>query len=156
MSDAVLIAAGVAGFGLASDALPWLALAMAAPCSCCAMRSATGIRRCDPWQPDVVQAQRPPAWAPPWPPALAFTWLNPHVYLDTGEAVGSVSCQYDGRETASRWGAMSASFLFFFMLGFGARPACRPVVFTSPGAWRVLDALVGTAMPVLALRLFWP
>ena len=82
---------------------------------------------------------------------LAFTWLNPHVYLDTVVLLGSVSTQYAGNKAAFGVGAGTASFLFFFSLGYGAR-LLRPL-FARPGAWRGLDALIGATMCGLALRL---
>ncbi|WZB68709.1 LysE family transporter [Achromobacter xylosoxidans] len=85
---------------------------------------------------------------------LAFTWLNPHVYLDTVVLLGSISSQYEGHKAAFALGAMAASFTFFFTLGFGAR-LLRPV-FASQAAWRVLDVLVGIAMLAIALKLVWP
>ncbi|RFA13693.1 amino acid transporter [Subtercola boreus] len=84
--------------------------------------------------------------------ALALTWLNPHVYLDTVIFLGSVANQ---QGTSERWwwvgGAILASFLWFFGLGFGAR-LLRPV-FARPGAWRVLDALIAVVMLALGLRM---
>ncbi|RFA07739.1 amino acid transporter [Subtercola boreus] len=84
--------------------------------------------------------------------ALALTWLNPHVYLDTVIFLGSVANQQGATE---RWwwvgGAILASFLWFFGLGFGAR-LLRPV-FARPGAWRVLDALIAAVMLALGLRM---
>ncbi|MDF2443211.1 MAG: L-lysine exporter family protein LysE/ArgO [Subtercola sp.] len=84
--------------------------------------------------------------------ALALTWLNPHVYLDTVIFLGSVANQ---QGVAERWwwvgGAVLASFLWFFGLGFGAR-LLRPV-FARPGAWRVLDALIAVVMLALGLRM---
>ena len=84
--------------------------------------------------------------------AVAFTWLNPHVYLDTVVLLGSVANQQGADE---RWlwsvGAISGSFLWFFALGFGAR-LLRPV-FARPTAWRVLDALIAVVMLALGLRL---
>lgn len=68
--------------------------------------------------------------------------------------LGSISSQYEGRKLAFALGAMTASFAFFFTLGFGAR-LLRPV-FASQTAWRVLDVLVGLAMLAIALKLLWP
>ena len=82
---------------------------------------------------------------------LAFTWLNPHVYLDTVVLLGSISTQYQGTKLAFGAGAVTASFLFFFSLGYGAR-LLRPL-FARPGAWRVLDGLIGMTMCGLALKL---
>ena len=82
---------------------------------------------------------------------LAFTWLNPHVYLDTVVLLGSVSTQFGADVTWFAGGAMLASFVFFFGLGYGAR-LLRPV-FATARAWRVLDFLIGGIMWGIALRL---
>lgn len=82
---------------------------------------------------------------------LAFTWLNPHVYLDTVVLLGSVSTQFSGQVNWFAAGAMSSSFVFFFALGYGAR-LLRPV-FAEARAWRILDFLIGCIMWVIALRL---
>lgn len=84
--------------------------------------------------------------------ALAFTWLNPHVYLDTLLFLGSVANQQPGE---LRWvwaaGAMASSILWFFSLGFGAR-FLRPI-FARPMAWRVLDSIIAVIMIGLGLKL---
>ncbi|MFY1897754.1 LysE/ArgO family amino acid transporter [Achromobacter xylosoxidans] len=156
VSDAILIAAGVAGFGLASHALPWLEpvlryggalflLAYAAR----SLRSA--LHNHGSLTPSGRQAAGLGATLAT---CLAFTWLNPHVYLDTVVLLGSISSQYEGHKAAFALGAMAASFTFFFTLGFGAR-LLRPV-FASQAAWRALDVLVGIAMLAIALKLVWP
>ncbi|RBA39912.1 MULTISPECIES: LysE/ArgO family amino acid transporter [Acinetobacter] len=81
---------------------------------------------------------------------LSFSWLNPHVYLDTVVLLGSISAQYADKISFAS-GAVSASFLFFFSLGFGAR-LLRPV-FANPKAWKVLDLLIGCIMWLIALSL---
>ena len=83
---------------------------------------------------------------------LLLTWLNPHVYLDTVVLLGSISAQYDDR-LAFTLGAMSASFVFFFSLGYGARLLAP--LFARPAAWRVLDVFVGAVMWAIALKLVW-
>ncbi|CUI48863.1 LysE/ArgO family amino acid transporter [Achromobacter xylosoxidans] len=156
VSDAILIAAGVAGFGLASHALPWLEpvlryggalflLAYAARSLGSALRNHGSLT------PSGRQAAGLGATLAT---CLAFTWLNPHVYLDTVVLLGSISSQYEGHKAAFALGAMAASFTFFFTLGFGAR-LLRPV-FASQAAWRGLDVLVGIAMLAIALKLVWP
>jgi L-lysine exporter family protein LysE/ArgO len=82
---------------------------------------------------------------------LAFTWLNPHVYLDTLVLLGSVSTRYGEHRFVFALGAMTASCLFFFSLGYGAR-LLRPL-FANPNAWRVLDAIIGITMTALAAKL---
>jgi L-lysine exporter family protein LysE/ArgO len=84
--------------------------------------------------------------------ALALTWLNPHVYLDTVLLLGSIA-NHEG--PAGRWwfalGACVASTLWFCGLGYGARLA-SPVL-ARPGAWRVLDVLIGLTMLAIAAAL---
>ncbi len=84
---------------------------------------------------------------------LAFTFLNPHVYLDTVVLVGGVSGQYPGVERMYfAIGAMSASFVWFFSLGYGA--IWLVPAFRNPKAWMVLDIIIGIIMALLALSLF--
>jgi L-lysine exporter family protein LysE/ArgO len=82
---------------------------------------------------------------------LAFTFLNPHVYLDTVLLVGSIGNQYG----AHRWwfavGAGMASVLWFTALGFGARAASR--LMSRPITWRVLDIVIGIVMLTIAVNL---
>lgn len=82
---------------------------------------------------------------------FGFTWLNPHVYLDTLVLVGMVSTGASSK-LAFGIGAVSASFFFFFALGYGAL-LLRPL-FTKPKAWNLLDAGVGILMFYLAWHLY--
>lgn len=77
--------------------------------------------------------------------ALAISLLNPHVYLDTVVLLGSVAAQHvmPGRVWFTA-GAMTASFIWFFGLGYGAR-LLEPL-FRRPVAWRVLDVFIGVIM----------
>ena len=83
--------------------------------------------------------------------ALAgFTFLNPHVYLDTLGLIGAVSVQYVemAHKYAFATGASLGSLLFFFSLGYGARilsPFMRSIL-----AWRILDILIGITMLTIA------
>ncbi|WP_130803586.1 LysE/ArgO family amino acid transporter [Acinetobacter ihumii] len=78
---------------------------------------------------------------------LSFSWLNPHVYLDTVVLLGSISSQYQNK-IAFASGAVTASFVFFFGLGYGAR-LLEPV-FENPKAWKVLDIIIGIVMWLIA------
>lgn len=83
---------------------------------------------------------------------LAFTFLNPHVYLDTVILLGSIASQYgESHKWTFAGGAMTASILWFTALGFGAR-LLEPL-FRSTQAWRVLDALIAIVMCAIALAL---
>jgi L-lysine exporter family protein LysE/ArgO len=83
---------------------------------------------------------------------FAFTFLNPHVYLDTVVLLGAIANQ---RPDPGRWvfgaGAVSASLSWFAALGFGARFLAP--LFATVLAWRVLDALIALTMWTLAAML---
>ena len=78
-----------------------------------------------------------------------ITLFNPHVYLDTVLLVGSIGAREDG---ALKWvfvlGAASASLVWFAGLALAGRRLQG--VFANPLAWRVLDALTGCMMLALA------
>jgi L-lysine exporter family protein LysE/ArgO len=83
---------------------------------------------------------------------LAFTFLNPHVYLDTVVLLGSLSARFAGQGLlVYALGAMTASFAWFFSLGYGAR-LLEPV-FAKPAAWRVLDVVIGLVMALIGVSL---
>ena len=82
---------------------------------------------------------------------LALTWLNPHVYLDTVVLLGSISTQFAQMKLYFALGAISASFLFFFALGYGARLLLP--VFKNRKAWQILDVMIAVVMWSIALSL---
>jgi L-lysine exporter family protein LysE/ArgO len=83
---------------------------------------------------------------------LAFTWLNPHVYLDTVLLLGSLAA---AQGEAGRWwfaaGAGLGSIAWFTALGAGARLLAP--LFRRRAAWRVLDAVIAVVMVTLAVLL---
>ena len=84
--------------------------------------------------------------------AAAFTFLNPHVYLDTVLLMGSIGARQPA--DARLWfvgGAALASGAWFAALGFGARLLAP--LFSRPRAWQILDILVGATMLALAAGL---
>ncbi|WP_173911269.1 LysE/ArgO family amino acid transporter [Acinetobacter sp. Marseille-Q1618] len=84
---------------------------------------------------------------------LALTWLNPHVYLDTVILLGSISTQYAAAKMYFAFGAMTASFVFFFSLGFGAR-LLQPI-FQQAKAWKILDVIIALIMWSIAFKLLF-
>lgn len=152
VSDALLIAAGVAGFGALAEAAPWFETLMryggAAFLLVYGWRNALSAWRGG----EVLQAdgQGPASLRRTVLTLLALTWLNPHVYLDTLVLLGSISAQYDSR-LAFGTGAVLASITFFFALGYGAR-LLQPV-FAKPLSWRVLDGLIALTMWTIAASL---
>ncbi len=82
---------------------------------------------------------------------LALTWLNPHVYLDTLLLIGSVSTKYPDQHWLFAAGGITASVVFFFALGYGARLLLP--LFRRPVSWKILDVIVGVTMWVIAWQL---
>lgn len=154
MSDAVLIALGVAGFGAVAALYPALPRAMAlAGAAFLLVYGALRLRAA--WQGGGAQmvAEGGRGLKGTLLVGLALTWLNPHVYLDTLALIGAVSTGF--AEGAPRLafgaGAIVSSFVFFFSLGFGAR-LLSPIM-SRPGAWRIIDAGIGLVMWALAAGL---
>ena len=81
---------------------------------------------------------------------LALTWLNPHVYLDTVILLGSIAVQSPQPEVFGL-GAILASFVFFFTLGYGAQLLAP--FFARPRAWQVLDIGIAAVMFSIAFGL---
>ena len=152
-SDALLIAAGVAGFGAVSRAVPLLAEAMRwAGVAFLGVYGALRFRaaRCG------GEALRPaPDAGAPLGRALAtcllLTWANPHVYLDTVVLLGSISAQHAPHAWAFGLAAALGSVSFFTALGYGARLLAP--VFARPQAWVWLEIGVGLTMWALAAGL---
>ena len=82
---------------------------------------------------------------------LALTWLNPHVYLDTVVLIGSISTKFEKTAMYFAMGAITASWLFFFTLGYGARLLLP--IFQNPKAWKILDFIIGVVMWGIAISL---
>ena len=80
---------------------------------------------------------------------LGFTFLNPHVYLDTVLLLGAIGATYGKHRWWFALGASLASFSWFFGLAFGARSLGR--FMSKPIAWRVLDIVIGFIMISVAI-----
>jgi L-lysine exporter family protein LysE/ArgO len=146
ISDAVLIGAGVAGFGSLSAAVPWFGAAMrwlgvGFLLVYGALRFRAAARGGEALRPsEVGQASLGKVLGT----CLVLTWANPHVYLDTVVLIGSISAQYAPHQGVFGVAAACASLSFFTALGFGAR-ALAPV-FARPAAWVWLELGVGVTM----------
>ena len=152
LSDAVLIAAGVAGIGRLAEAAPWaIPLFRWGGVAFLLVYGALRFRAARAGGETLAAAGGTGSARSAFLTCLAFTWLNPHVYLDTLVLVGSVAAGWPGSKTAFGAGAVAASFVFFFALGYGARSLAP--VFARPVAWRVLDAGIGVLMWALAAGL---
>lgn len=155
LADAALIFAGVAGFGtLVSANQKLLYIITAGGALFLAIYAVMAAKRA--WEPHGMDEARQSASSLKKAVAtlFAFTFLNPHVYLDTVVLVGGISGGYEGQmRVAFGAGAMAASFVWFFSLGYGARWLAP--LFQKPSAWRVLDGIIALVMAVLALSLVW-
>ena len=152
ISDAILIIAGIAGFGALAHAVPWFETAMryggvlflfwyGLQNALSAWRGGSALEG----EAEVTTSLRKTLLT-----LLAITFLNPHVYLDTVVLIGSISAQYEDR-LAFGIGAALGSFTFFICLGFGSR--LLSPIFANPAAWRVLDATIALTMWVIAISL---
>ena len=153
LSDAFLIAAGVSGIGAivahakwVLDLVRWLGVVFLASYGVLSLLRAR--------RPATLEAAR--AGAPSRKAAigraLALTYLNPHVYLDTVLLLGSIANQHG---SVDRWwfaaGAAVGSVLWFAGLGYGAGAGQR--LLATPRAWQVLDVIIGITMLAIALSL---
>jgi len=155
LSDAILVQAGVWGLGSAVQAhrtllvaARWLGAAFLLAYAARALLRA--------WKPAAMQVATegtaPAGWQPVVLTAMAFTWLNPHVYLDTVLLLGAIASPYPpSLRMGFAGGASLASLVWFAALGWGARWLAP--LFASPHAWRALDGLVAVMMLVLAAGL---
>ena len=151
ISDAVLIICGVSGLGALISQMPDLISVIryfgAAFLAFYGIRSwIAALRSSDALTAGGVLHNQRQAIVT----CLLFTWLNPHVYLDTVVLLGSISQTHDSPAFFAV-GATLASFVFFFSLGFGARLLAP--VFAAPRAWQVLDFVIGIIMFGLAFML---
>jgi L-lysine exporter family protein LysE/ArgO len=154
LSDALLIAAGVAGAGAVLAHAPTLGDAVRAGgavfllgYAALAARRALRPGTLTPARSDAGGAGRGATLAT----TLALTWLNPHVYLDTVVLLGTVAGTHGGQRWVFATGAALGSVVWFATLGHGAR-LLRPL-FARPAAWRGLDALVAVVMTAIAVSL---
>ena len=153
-SDAILITAGVLGFSAIVAQFPNLPLIMAGG-GAAFLFVYGALRLLAAYKGDYdmqITGQSAGLWAT-LATGAAFTWLNPHVYLDTLGLIGAISTDFPAGQmrTAYGVGAVISSFVFFFGLGYGARLLAP--VFQSPRSWRILDVIIGIVMWALALKL---
>ncbi|MDB5661044.1 MAG: amino acid transporter [Cypionkella sp.] len=153
VSDAILIAAGVSGFGAVSVMVPWIGEAMRWGGMVFllvygALRFKAALAGGEALQPGDGSVA---SVAKVLTTVMVLTWANPHVYLDTVVLLGSISAQYPGHRLAFGVAAAAGSFSFFTALGYGARLLAP--VFANPKAWVVLEIVVGATMWAIALGL---
>jgi L-lysine exporter family protein LysE/ArgO len=149
-ADAALIAVGVAGLGAVLGSLPGLSMALTlGGAAFLSLYGARALLRAARPSAMSVEATAPMSLGAVMLGLAGFTFLNPHVYLDTVLLMGALgSSQPADMRPAFVLGAATASLSWFAALGYGAR--LLTPLFAKPSSWRVLDGLVGATMIALA------
>ncbi len=152
VSDLALILAGVSGIGTVVEQAPWVLdvvrwlgvafLTWYGVSSLLRARRAQTLEAARAGAPSRRSAELQ---------ALALTWLNPHVYLDTVLLLGSIATTHGDGRWWFAGGACLGSIVWFSGLGYGARLAQRAL--STVRAWQVLDVLIGLTMLAIALKL---
>ncbi|WP_018182518.1 LysE/ArgO family amino acid transporter [Kaistia granuli] len=155
LADAMLIAAGVGGLGTVVQAAPRVLFVVTlAGAAFLTAYGAMAIRRAFHLEALTASGSAEIRLGPALATVAALTFLNPHVYLDTVVLLGSLSARHAGEaRIAFGLGAMVASGVWFYSLGFGARLLAP--VFARPIAWRILDVVIGLVMFAIAASLLW-
>lgn len=156
VSDALLISGGIAGLGALLTSNP-LAVSIAKYGGAAFLYAYAAVAARRALNPGAMSPadHAPAALRSVVLTCLGFTYLNPHVYLDTVVLLGALANQ---RGTDARWlygaGAVTASFTWFFTLGFLAR-RLGPL-FARPRSWQYLDATIALIMTTLATWMLLP
>ncbi|CDG82429.1 LysE/ArgO family amino acid transporter [Janthinobacterium agaricidamnosum] len=156
LCDALLIMAGVTGMGSVISANPnfllWAKVGGATFLIAYGLRSARAAFR--PAALTAASKETPAGYWAVIGMGLGFSLLNPHAFLDTVILLGSIGGQHEGNgRFYFAGGAIMASVLWFFTLGFGARYLAP--IFAKPVAWRVLDGMIAVVMWSIAVSLFF-
>jgi L-lysine exporter family protein LysE/ArgO len=154
LSDAILIGVGVSGAGTIAVTAPWTIDALTLGGIVFLLGYGARSMRLA-LNPGTLRAAKEGAGTlgTALLTCLALTWLNPHVYLDTVGLIGVVSTGFAevSGKIAYGIGAMVASFVFFFSLGFGARLLAP--IFARPNSWAVLDVFIALVMWTIAINM---
>lgn len=151
-SDTLLISLGIGGFGAVISSLPWLLEVIrwggVAYLTWFGVRSLISAFRNETLDTAGagVQSAKKVLFT-----ILGFTFLNPHVYLDTVILLGGIGSQFGDSKWFFAAGASMGSLVWFFSLGFGAKAASR--FMSKPIFWRVLDSVIAVVMFAVALTL---
>jgi L-lysine exporter family protein LysE/ArgO len=152
VSDIALISAGIAGVGALISAHPSaLNIAKFGGALFLVGYGLLAARRA--WRPSSLNpSQKAPArLIEVLVTCAALTFLNPHVYLDTVVLLGALANEHRDERWLFGVGAVTASAVWFFGLGLGARRLAG--LFASPLTWRILDGLIAVMMLGLSVSL---
>ena len=152
LSDAILIIAGTAGMGaLVSQNQILLKIISWVGAGYLLFYGATAFWRAR--KPNVLlpTEQELPNKRKVILAVIGFTWLNPHVYLDTVLLLGSIGSQFGSDRWWFALGASIGSVLWFTGLGYGSKAAAK--IMSRPITWRILDIFIGVVMTTIAISL---
>lgn len=152
LADAILIIAGIAGLGALITSAPmlmefirWFGVLYLAWFGIKSVRSAFKNQSLDAGSAQSASRKQVVL------SILGFTFLNPHVYLDTVILLGSIANQFQ----SDRWwfgiGAMMSSVVWFFSIGYGAKAAAKYMA--KPIFWKILDLIIAAVMFGIAIML---
>ena len=155
LSDALLIAVGIAGLGAIIQRVEWLLLIIEFVGGIFLLTYGTraALRAIKPHALSPEIAGTTTSLAKTVSTTLALTFLNPHVYLDTVLLLGSVAGTYGSNDWWFGAGAITGSIIWFSTLGFGAR--LLTPIFKSAQSWRILDSFIAIVMFALGVSLLW-
>jgi L-lysine exporter family protein LysE/ArgO len=152
LADAILIIAGIAGLGALITSAPmlmefirWFGVAYLAWFGIKSVRSAFKKQSLDAGSAQSASRKQVVL------SILGFTFLNPHVYLDTVILLGSIANQFQSDRWWFGFGAMMSSVVWFFSIGYGAKAAAKYMA--KPIFWKVLDLVIAVVMFSIALLL---
>ena len=152
ISDATLIILGVFGLGALISALPWLLEVIRwVGVAFLIWYGSTSLRRFMKNESLKAAESGSGNLKQTVLTTLALTFLNPHVYLDTVIFIGGIANQFGDQKWFFALGAVTASFVWFFSLGFGASKAS--VLVSKPAFWKILDVFIAAVMFSLAITL---
>jgi L-lysine exporter family protein LysE/ArgO len=152
LSDALLITLGVLGLGGLIAALPWLLEVIRwVGVGFLVWYGSSSLRRFIKQDSLKAAESSVDSLKQAVVTTLALTFLNPHVYLDTVIFIGGIANQFGDQKWWFVLGAVTASFLWFFGLGFGASKAA--VLVSKPLFWKILDVFIAAVMFSLAITL---
>jgi L-lysine exporter family protein LysE/ArgO len=150
--DATLITLGVLGLGALISALPWLLEVIRwVGVAFLVWYGSTSLRRFMKNESLKAAESGSGNLKQTVLTTLALTFLNPHVYLDTVIFIGGIANQFGDQKWFFAIGAVTASFIWFFSLGFGASKAS--VLVSKPAFWKILDVFIAAVMYSLAITL---
>jgi L-lysine exporter family protein LysE/ArgO len=156
VTDVMLIGLGVAGLAQLGKLSPWVHGLMMTAAMVFLLHYGWGAAR-RAWANQytglsAAQQGAPATRTQALGTALAFSWLNPHAWLDTAVLIGTASLAY---ARPDNWmfgaGAAVGSALWFVALGLGAGLLANRLA--RPSVWRGIDAVVALTMWGTALWL---